>query len=133
MVNFYNYFLNCDNPDCIDWRDCPASAYDVAGKVRPWNVRPRDIDVSQRYLMISGHFCALFDRETHSRSFKLKNYFLLGHFKSTFIRYILMALQLHFRQSKFWSILIWVQVHFSRSYRVFSVSFNVLIKYEFVP
>ena len=31
MVNFYNYFLNCDNPNCIDWRDCPATAYDVAG------------------------------------------------------------------------------------------------------
>ena len=34
MVNFYNYFLNCDNPDCLSWNDCPASVYDVAAHIQ---------------------------------------------------------------------------------------------------
>ena len=29
MVNFYNWFLNCDKPNCLGFEDCPATAYDV--------------------------------------------------------------------------------------------------------
>ena len=30
MVNFYNFFINCDNEDC-GYDNCPANVYDVAG------------------------------------------------------------------------------------------------------
>ena len=33
MMNFYNWFLNCDNPDCVGFEDCPATAYDVANHI----------------------------------------------------------------------------------------------------
>ena len=31
MVNFYNFFVNCDNENC-GYADCPANVYDVVGK-----------------------------------------------------------------------------------------------------
>ena len=30
MVNFYNFFLNCDKEDC-GYDNCPANVYDAAG------------------------------------------------------------------------------------------------------
>ena len=33
MVNFYNFFLNCDSQKCPSWNDCKADVYDVAGKI----------------------------------------------------------------------------------------------------
>ena len=33
MMNFYNWFLNCDNPDCVSFTDCPATVYDVVNHI----------------------------------------------------------------------------------------------------
>ena len=33
MLNFYNWFLNCDRPNCIGFEDCPATAYDVVAHI----------------------------------------------------------------------------------------------------
>ncbi len=34
MVNFYNYFLNCDNlSKCSSWNDCSADVYDVMAHI----------------------------------------------------------------------------------------------------
>ena len=33
MMNFYNWFLNCDNADCVSFTDCPATVYDIVNHI----------------------------------------------------------------------------------------------------
>ena len=40
MVNFYNFFLNCDSESCPSWSNCNATVYDVVGKCTVENMDP---------------------------------------------------------------------------------------------
>ena len=54
MVNFYNFFVNCDSPACPSWDNCQADVYDVAKHINHIkNVAGID------HVGIGGDFCGV--------------------------------------------------------------------------
>ena len=54
MVNFYNFFVNCDSPACPSWDNCQADVYDVSKHIN----HIKNV-VGIDHVGIGGDFCGV--------------------------------------------------------------------------